>query len=91
MEFRAKYSPDCIGIRKASGLGCVSVPPNVFLPHFETHYSGSGPVTLLFYLQCTNYNVVCDQIANQLSSFALLNANSLRKYRGKPSLRFASF
>ena len=31
----------------------------------------------------------CDQIAN--SSFVVLNASILRKYRGKPSLRSASF
>ena len=32
IEFGAKYSPDCWGILKASGLGCVSIPPKVFLP-----------------------------------------------------------
>ena len=30
--FGAKYSPDCCGIPKASGLGCVSVLQKVFLP-----------------------------------------------------------
>ena len=51
----------------------------------ETHYSGTGPVTVLSYLQCTNCTVVCDHIANKSSSFVLLNASILRKYRGKPS------
>ena len=31
-RFGAKYSPDCRGIPKAHGLGCVNVPPKVFLP-----------------------------------------------------------
>ena len=65
--FGAKYSPDCCRIANASGLGCVSVPPKVFVPP-ETHFSGSGPVIILFYLQCTNYTVVLDQIANKSSS-----------------------
>ena len=76
-------------------LGCVSVPPKVLCPPPppppETHYSGSGPVTVLFYLQCTNCTLVCDQIENKSSSFVFLNASILGKYREKPSLRFASF
>ena len=39
----------------------------------------------------TVYTAVCDQIANKSSSFVVLNASILRKYRGKPSLRSASF
>ena len=70
-----------VSAAQASGLGCVSVPPKVFVPP-ETHYSGAGPVTTLFYLQCTNYTVVCDQIANKSSLFVLLIASILRKYRG---------
>ena len=40
------------------------------------------PVSILFYLQWANDTVVCDQIANKSSSFVLLNASILRKYRG---------
>ena len=54
IKFKAKYSPDCCRIPNASGLSCVSVPPKVFVPP-ETPYSGAGPVTTLFYLQCMNY------------------------------------
>ena len=43
---------------------------------------------LLFFSQCTNYTVVCDQIANK--SFVLLNASILGEYRKKTSLRSAS-
>ena len=79
--FGAKYLPDCCRIPNSSGLGCVSVPPKVFVPP-ETLYSGAGPATTLLYLQCTNCTVVCEQIANKSSSFVLLNAGILRKYRG---------
>ena len=41
-------------ILNASGPGWVSVPPKVFVAP-ETHYSGAGSVTILFYLQCANY------------------------------------
>ena len=78
--FGAKYSPDCCRIPNAFGFGCVSAPQNFCTP--ETHYSGARPVTILFYLQCTNYTVVCDQIANKSSLFVLLNASILKKYRG---------
>ena len=43
---------------------------------------------LLSFLQCTNYTVVCDQIAKK--SFVVLNASILGKYRKKTSLRSAS-
>ena len=43
---------------------------------------------LLSFLQCTNYTVVCDQIANKW--FVLLNASILGEYRKKMSLRSAS-
>ena len=89
--FGEKCSSDCSDISKAFGLGCVSVLPKIFCPPPETHYSGSGPVTVLFYLQCTNCTVVCDQRAIKSSLFVLLHASILRKYHGKPSLRFASF
>ena len=56
-------------------------PPQLFVPP-ETHNSGAGPVIILLYLQCTNYTVVWDQIANKSSLFVLLNASILRKYRG---------
>ena len=89
MEFGAKYSPDCCRIPNASGLVSF-VYPKIFVPR-ETHYSGAGLITILFFLQCTNYTVVCNQIADKSSSFALRNASILGKYRGKPSLRSASF
>ena len=89
--FGAKYSPDRCSIPNSSGLGCVSVTPPEFLCPPQTHYSGSVPGTVLFYSQRTIYTVVCDQIASKSSSFVLLNASILRKYRGKPSLRSASF
>ena len=90
--FGAKYSPDRCRIPNSSGLGCVSVPPPSFCaPLPQTHYSGSVPGTVLFYSQHTIYTVVCDQIANKSSSFVVLNASILRKYRGKPSLRSARF
>ena len=87
--FGAKYSPDRCRIPNSSGLGCVSVPPPKFL-------CPPPPNTLLrlrarYYSLCTIYTVVCDQIANKSSSFAVLNASILTKYRGKPSLRSASF
>ena len=44
MGFGAKYSPECCRIPNASGPGCVSVLPKVFVPP-ETLYSGTGPVT----------------------------------------------
>ena len=47
IEFGAKYSPHCCRISNASRLGCVSVPPKVFVFR-ETHYSGTGSVTILF-------------------------------------------
>ena len=74
-----------------SGLGCVSVPPKFWCPLPQALYSDSVPGTVLFYLQCTIYTVVCDQIGNKSSSFVVLNVSILRKYRGKPSLRSASF
>ena len=90
--FGAKYSPDRCRIPNLYGLGCVSAPPPKFLcPLPQTRYSGSVPRTALFYSQCTIYTVVCDQIANKSFSFVVLNASILRKYRGKPSLRSASF
>ena len=82
--FGAKYSPDRCRIPNLSGLGCLSVPPPKFLCPPQTNYSGSVPGTILFYSQCTIYTVVCDHIANKLSSFVLLHATILRKYRGKP-------
>ena len=42
---------------------------------------------LLSNLQCTNYTVVCDQIADKSLK---LNANIYAEYREKPSLRSAS-
>ena len=71
----------------------VSPRPSFCAPLPQTHYSGSVPgrPTVLFYSQCTIYTLVCDQIANKSSSFVVLNASSLRKYRGKPSLWSASF
>ena len=43
---------------------------------------------ILSFLQCSNYIVVCDQIANK--SFVQLNASILGEYREKPSLQSAS-
>ena len=40
-------------------------PPKSFFAPLETRYSSSGPVAILFYLQCTNCTLVCDQIANK--------------------------
>ena len=94
--FGAKYSPDRFRIPNSSSLGCVSVPhpsfcATPFPPPPQTHYSGSVPGTILFYSLCAIYTVVCDQIVNKSLSFVLLNASILRKYRGKTSLRSASF
>ena len=77
--FGANYSPECCRIPNASGFGCVSVPLKVFVPP-ETHYSGAGLVTILFYLQCMNYTVVCNQMAYKSSWFVLQNASILSKY-----------
>ena len=88
--FRAKSSQDCSRIPNAFGFGCVSVPQKVFVPPPNTLLRRQ-PVTILFYLQCPNYTVVCDQITNKSSSFLLPNASILGKYRGKPSSRCARF
>ena len=64
-------------------------PTQVFEPP-QTHYSGSVLGAILFYSQCMINTVICDQRANKSSSFVLLNASILRKYRRKPSLRSAS-
>ena len=45
-------------------------------------------MNLLSFWQCTNYTVVCNQIANK--SFVLLNASIVGEYCEKPSLRSAS-
>ena len=89
LGFGAKYSPDGFRIPNASGPGCVNVSRKVFLP-LKTPYFSAEPVTIRFYLLCTNYSVVCDQRANESSSFVLLNASILGKYRGKQALRYAS-
>ena len=78
------FGANCWGIPKASRLR-KGFPKSFFAPFLPP------PETVLFYLQCTNCTLVCDQIENKSSSFVLLNASILRKYRGKPSLRFARF
>ena len=79
IEIRAKYSPNCCRIPNAFGPDCVSVPPKSFC----------APRNILLWRRACYYcptcsaqtisTVVCDQIANKLLSFVLLNTSTLRR------------
>ena len=90
--FGANYSPVCCRI--SNTYGCVSVrllkrTPKIFRAPRNTLLWRRACYYIVL-LQCTNYSVVCDQIAHKSNPFVLLNGRIWGKYCGKPSLRSAS-